>query len=337
MDLGGAKYSRRESLIGLSAIAALTPVSPLFSQSTRRALNFLVVGDWGRGGLFRQRDVAQQMGAEAARASSRFIATTGDNFYTFGVFDRFDPQWKTSFENVYTHEALQIPWYATLGNHDYYGNPDAQIAYAKHNSRWVMNERYYTIKGSDFGYGDIDLFFVDTQPFDFVWSKKKKSFLWRNVRKGDDELQLVWLRSQLSASTARWKLVFGHHPIFSVGRHGDTPGFSDNLLPLLAQHGVAAYIHGHDHCLQHISRGGIQHVCSGAGSQITSVRAVRDVSFAMSASGFASFTLKSGPIAGAGTLEFEFIDHRGTRLHRAYIPEPAPSLAFVHDRQEYVS
>ncbi len=45
--------------------------------------------------------------------------------------------------------------------------------------------------------------------------------------------QTLWLKDELEKSRARWKLVYGHHPIYSAGTHGDNNGLIRTLLPLL--------------------------------------------------------------------------------------------------------
>jgi tartrate-resistant acid phosphatase type 5 len=34
-------------------------------------------------------------------------------------------------------------------------------------------------------------------------------------------------------STAKWKIVVGHHPVRSIGHHGDTKELLTHLLPIL--------------------------------------------------------------------------------------------------------
>ena len=49
-----------------------------------------------------------------------------------------DPQWKSSFEDVYAHPALMTKWHVIVGNHDYKrnGRVQAQIDYAATPSRF---------------------------------------------------------------------------------------------------------------------------------------------------------------------------------------------------------
>src|SRR5271154_3435960 len=99
------------------------------------ALNFGIIGDWGRYGRPDQMAVAQQMGLTCAKANASFVISVGDNFYEDGVRSALDLHWTQSFENVYAAKSLQVPWYVALGNHDYRGSVDAQLDYAKTHPR----------------------------------------------------------------------------------------------------------------------------------------------------------------------------------------------------------
>src|SRR5450432_3924459 len=83
-----------------------------------KALNFLVVGDWGRQGDYHQSDVAKTMNDFSDTYDAKFIISTGDNFYVNGVRSIHDPLWQSSFEDVYRGIWLQKDWYVVLGNHD---------------------------------------------------------------------------------------------------------------------------------------------------------------------------------------------------------------------------
>jgi 3',5'-cyclic AMP phosphodiesterase CpdA len=63
----------------------------------------------------------------------------------------------------------------------------------------------------------------------------------------DWKTQLPWLEQELSRSNAKWKVVFGHHPIYSSGSYGTNQAFIKSLTPLFQKHGVQLYINGHDH------------------------------------------------------------------------------------------
>jgi hypothetical protein len=237
-----------------------------FAAPADEPLKFLVVGDWGRDGKKGQKDVAARMGEAAA--GIKFVASTGDNFYLRGVSSATDRQWDSSFEEIYTHPALaRPPWYAVLGNHDYGGDVQAQIEHTGMGSgRWQMERLWYKVPGSRFQRPDLDLFFINT----VVWlGKEDFPFKWlgSDIEKGQQQAQIKWLTEALGASTARFKLVFGHHGIYSIGPHGGKMRMKE-LDDVLRAHGVTAYINGHDHCLYHISRDGMHYICSGGGSEV---------------------------------------------------------------------
>ena len=99
--------------------------------------------------------------------------------------------------------------------------------------------------------------------------------------------QLVWLTDELKKSQARWKVVYGHHPIYSAGAHKDSERLIKQLLPVLRDR-ADVYIAGHDHDMQHLgAEGGVHFFVSGAaGARVRPVRAHPRTLFAKSAYGF---------------------------------------------------
>jgi tartrate-resistant acid phosphatase type 5 len=308
-------YNRREVLSALAATAAVTAIPNTFAAAVPAPRNFLVVGDWGRDGNAHQREVAVQMGRAAQSLASQCVFSVGDNFYEDGVQATSDPLWRSSFEAIYSAPSLQVPWYVALGNHDYRGNPQAQIDYATISQRWRMPSRYYKVSGSQIGAPHLDVFVIDTSPLVHKYRKDVHSAIAANVVGQDVPAQLRWLDEQLSRSTAPWRLVIGHHTIYSGGSgHGDTPETTELIEPLLRKHGVQAYINGHDHDLQHIRRGGVDYLCCGAGSEVRPVQAVEGTLYCAARSGFA--VLRSS----LDSLSVEFRDFTGVTLYRGEIP-----------------
>ena len=277
--------------------------------------NFLVFGDWGRQGEQDQVEVAAQMAKMATDTGAKFIISVGDNFYENGVISVDDKQWQTSFEQVYGSPSLQIPWQCILGNHDYHGNCDAQIAYGKTNPRWQMPARYYVKSEKVDAATTADFFYLDTTPmiksyYSTTFSEKTRD----QVITQDVPKQLAWFKAALAASTAQWKIVIGHHPIYSGGGHGDTPELIENILPLLHEHKVQAYFNGHDHDLQHLVAGEVNLFDTGAGSQHTPTFYTQHTKFAESCSGFTTVSLQPDK------MDVRMIDNHGTLLYTATIP-----------------
>lgn len=256
-------------------------------QSLPKSLNFLIMGDWGRHGEPKQRSVADMMASAVVGQDAAFIITTGDNFYPSGVASEFDPSWQSSFENVYNQHPLFCEWWNVLGNHDYKTNPDAQIAYSKLSARWKMPARYYSITKKIDDKATVDFFFIDTSPFQKEYYKNEE--YGPKVMLVDTLAQKKWLVQALSASKANWKVVVGHHPLYSAGkRKGKTLDMENSFANLFDQYGVDIYFCGHEHHLGHDQDKGrkFQQFISGAGSEATAVSSAPFSKFAVQDFGF---------------------------------------------------
>ena len=277
------------------------------------ALRFLVVGDWGRNGEYHQKDVADQMGIEAKNTSSAFIISTGDNFYPDGVISTSDPQWNKSFEDIYNSYSLNIPWYTCFGNHDYRGSIQAQLDYSKISRRWRTTERFYSFERTIPNSTSKVLFVViDTNPFDRTLNRNSHS----DLGKQDTLAQINWLKTTLQNSTADWKIVIGHHPLFTTGvRKGLLQDVRQSLQPIFEEHKVHAYFAGHEHDLQHQKPSGYTHYfVSGAGSEKRPVTSeIPQTKFAASDHGFMSVILQKD------TLHLRAINYQGIELYKTYI------------------
>ena len=313
------KLTRRALVLGAPALAVAGRSA---ARPAERPLTMLAVGDWGRDGTSHQRDVAVRMGHAAAANRSRMIISVGDNFYEDGVQSATDPQWRTSFEDIYTDPALQVPWQVVLGNHDYRGVPQAQLEYARTSSRWRLPRRYYKVSGAAYGAPHADLFFIDTSPLVHKYRSRVEGVIAANVASQDPALQLRWLAGALGASRAAWKIVVGHHTVYSGGSgHGNTPELVAQLAPLLERHGVQVYINGHDHDLQHLRVGRVDYICTGAGSEVRPTSTITGTRFALAQSGFAALSLDRDALA------LSFIDFTGATVYAEAIPRARPSLA----------
>ena len=278
-------------------------------------LNFIIFGDWGRNGERNQSEVAAQMALSAKASDARFIISVGDNFYEDGVVSASDPQWQTSFEKVYHDPALQVPWQVILGNHDYHGNCDAQLEYGLAHPRWNMPARYFRQTHHIDGATTADLFYLDTTPMiKSYWHSGKTS---AHVATQDVKKQLDWFKTALANSQAQWKIVIGHHPIYSGGEHGDTAELIKEVLPLLHEYKVQAWFNGHDHDLQHLVAGDLNLFCSGAGSQVRPTKDTVHTKFAESRSGFTAVSLQPD------RMLIRMTDNHGKLLYTTSVPVKA--------------
>ena len=214
-------------------------------------VSFFALGDQGSG-RYRQHAVAWFLERECRAAGDiNFTLLLGDNFYKKGVSSVDDVLFDEYFESMYDGPCLMgMPFYAMLGNHDYMGNPQAQIDYSvqqKGTGRWIMPGTSYR---KDFGtVGDsslLQLYVIDTAlPLDPQLSKIKNAD--RN---------------------AVWTVVASHNTVRSFDAvYGDDLELLEKMKGL-ANFGVDLYISGHAHTLQLISViGEPVYVISGAGGK----------------------------------------------------------------------
>jgi acid phosphatase len=306
-----AAHTRRAALQGLG-LALAAPFLPAFAAARETALNFLALGDWGRDGAFHQGDVAARMGETAAALNARFVVSVGDNFYEDGVAGVDDPQWKTSFEDVYTAPSLQVPWHVALGNHDYHRNSQAQLDYTARSSRWRLPARWRSLEETTPDGARVALFILDTSPLISRYyadgAQKVK------VAGQDTAAQLAWFDQALGASRADWKIVVGHHPIWpqrpaTDGGEGPSPDMVAKIDPILRRHGVHLYLNGHDHVLQHVEKAGLHYVCTGAGSKMRKDCIAQASDFCSLDSGFVTVSV-TGP-----QIRVAYRDFTGANLH----------------------
>jgi hypothetical protein len=234
-----------------------------FAQCTSEKIAFLAFGDAGMGNATQNR-VASSMVNFCRQGTCDFVALLGDNIYPNGVDSPTDPQWKQKFELPY--KEIEVPFYPTLGNHDYFGNIEAQWEYSKVNPKWKFPERYYT-----FTQCFADFFVIDAERF--------------------DEEQALWLEEALALSRARWKIVVGHRPIFSHGGHGDSEKLKENLLPVIKEK-AHFYLSGHDHDLEYIKKEyKTEFIVSGAAAETRPVGKGKSTLFSASIEGFTHIEL----------------------------------------------
>jgi acid phosphatase len=210
----------------------------------------------------------------------------GDNIYTNGEMEKIE----AVFERPYK-ALLQagVKFHACLGNHDIRtANGDRQIRYAPLN----MAGRYYTVRQ-----GPVQFFALDTN----------HNADWRS--------QYVWLEQTLSQSDAPWKVVFGHHPIYSSGRYGTNPNLINLLSPLFTQHGVQLYLNGHEHDYERSQPmyGTTYLVCGIGGARLRPMGRSPWTACAESRFGFAAFEVYEQ------TIEIRAIGTDGTVFDRATI------------------
>jgi tartrate-resistant acid phosphatase type 5 len=257
-------------------------------------VRFAVIGDWGWWGQADQMKVAAAMEKVGAACEYDFIVSTGDNFYDAGVDSIQDVLWSMSYENVYTGAHLQCPWYVVLGNHDYRGAPSSEIQYSQTSNRWRLPSKYYK-KQFEVGIGQtLDLFFMDSNPYQKDLIAAGSAYPELSV--SDTLSQNLWIESGLQNSTANWKLVVGHHPLYTCGVRKNQRQYMRRFESLFNETHVDAYFCGHEHDLQvHKPEGTVTYFVSGGGGNKRPIQTPFDFThFAQSSLGFMVVEITNG-------------------------------------------
>jgi tartrate-resistant acid phosphatase type 5 len=225
------------------------PPPPPAIRPADQPIRVVAFGDFGDG-AWNQRRVAHAIYVQDRKHPFDFGLTLGDNFYPKGLDDPVDPRWKREWELLYTR--MHVRFYATLGNHDHLAEaaPEAEVQRSLKSESWCLPRRYYT-----FTAGPVQFFALDTNP----------------IVRDEPSVpeQLAWLDEALAASSAPWKVVYGHHPAYSTGEDGNTPEIIAWVLPLLKRHGVDLYLSGHEHDMEYLRpEGSLHFAVAGAGGHL---------------------------------------------------------------------
>jgi len=204
--------------------------------------------------------------------------------------EKFTKVWVEPFLK---YDSLKVPWQVILGNHDYEGDCAAEInyTYSEKNPEklWRLPAKNYTFSHTLASGTKIDFFGLDTNgtAADIV---KTRPHLVEELKQNR-----TWLANQLAQSTAKWKVVFGHHPMYTkstkhgaAGRRLRDPTFTKHncnisrdgfaFEEVLVQGKVDAYFAGHEHVFQHHEAKGVNHFVCGASIGEVSFWSEEDVS-----------------------------------------------------------
>jgi hypothetical protein len=211
-------------------------------NSSEPILRFAAVADTGMGNDG-QYSVANAMASYYKQRPFPMVVLAGDNIYGSGEISRVEEVFIKPYAPLLENG---VKFRAVLGNHDVLSNDGVdEVKYAPFN----MRDRYYTFRQKN-----VDFFALDTNASE------------------DWAIQLDWLTKSLAESKAPWKIVFGHHPVYSSGMHGGTKNLARDLPPLFAQYGVQLYLCGHDHNYERSQNlKGTTYIVHGAGANTRAV------------------------------------------------------------------
>ena len=206
---------------------------------------------------------AEQLGLFRQMASEEvsLVLANGDLAYDLATHTSVE----NNYYGVYRELMARVPFFATLGNHEYYtdsGNPSLASRATPTNGIPTADQgRYYS-----FDWGNAHFVALDTN----IPLEKAVA--------GNGEM-LRWLEADLRSTRRFWRVAFFHHPGYATGKHQDEPEAAwvrDHIVPILEAHGVQLVFNGHEHTYQRTHEllggsvvpahsGGIVYVTSGGG------------------------------------------------------------------------
>jgi tartrate-resistant acid phosphatase type 5 len=236
--------------IGLAAPLALAGSRevPTHDHRNKTRVTVLLFGDSGTGSE-EQYKVGRAMAETCRKKRCDLAIGMGDNFYDFGVHSLSDTKFETHFEMPYLGFG-RFDFWMTLGNHDYFGSVSAQIANTRYSDMWRMPARHYAVpKLPEW----LALYALDT-----------------NI---DGTPQANAIRRRFCGKPG-WKGIFGHHPVYSNGGHGDQDFIWEDYGQVMKDCGIQFYFGGHDHHQEHITGDGFELILQGAAGKLRDVKTV---------------------------------------------------------------
>jgi tartrate-resistant acid phosphatase type 5 len=224
-------------------------------------LVILVFGDAGTGDAGQHR-VGRAMYEVCRRRACQLALMLGDNIYENGIevrerdnveasyreiLDQFEMKFEAPYQRF--EDLRGFHFWGVLGNHDYRRNTLAtHITYSEFSKLWRIPALHYEVpKLPEW----IQIYGLHTDS---------------DVRRDLNGLQIHSARRTLCEERAveRWKIVFGHHPLYNSGHHRDDANERRTRAlvegPLLRACGVHLYLAGHAHHQEHVTVSSFEHI-----------------------------------------------------------------------------
>lgn len=280
-------------------------------QDFSNSYNIIIANDLGRNGYFDQKPIAKMMGIWAEKADIEFVAAPGDVHHFNGVKSVSDPLWMTNYELIYSDPSLMLDWFSTLGNHEYRGNTTAVLDYRDVSRRWMIPSRYYSFEREIDKENSVLFLFTDTTPL--INKYRSDSTHYPDACKQDYHKQLNYIDSVLTHSKAKWKIVFGHHPVYAETKKNadERKDMQERLDPILRRYNVDFYINGHIHNFQHIKLqdSPVHYFTNSSASLSRNVNKTEGTQFCSGDSGFAILSVSGEK------LTIYFINKKGNIIY----------------------
>jgi hypothetical protein len=213
----------------------------------------------------------------AGPAKCEFAVMLGDNIYPDGATEGRDGHddaerfRKVLYEPYAPLAALSEDFriYVVLGNHDWRTSRAAAMAQV----RYLETTRPFYMQGLRYRVAptgdprEVEIFAIDTHVMlsdhsilddaldddgrEIDSGKIDDTQPWALPRDAGEWGQAEWLEEALASSPARWKIVIGHHPIWSAAgsKYRQAAMMRRLILPALCRH-ADLYLAGHEHTLE---------------------------------------------------------------------------------------
>lgn len=185
-------------------------------------------------------------------AEARFLVCGGD--LTERPVNRYWEETASTLDSI----GQSMPVLTVTGNHDYLKGVICRLE-----RRFSLTHSYFldSMQGENqvftMKYGDAQFFLLDSnREFFYLLSQRQ------------------WLERELMASTAKWKIVVVHHPLYSV------KGGTNNLIQrwmfddLIRKYGVDLVLQGHEHAYARTTASSIDGDTPSGGDELTPVYTV---------------------------------------------------------------
>jgi hypothetical protein len=221
--------------------------------------------------------VAQAMKAFCAGPAGCDLAVMlGDNIYPDGATANADGRDADRFRDLFVSPfgtlgagRSDFRIYTVLGNHDWRTSREgamAQVEFLQSTPPFYMDGLVYRVRPPA-AQGEVEIFAIDTEVLlssttvrkakladdgsEMKSDRVEKPLPWA-VPQSDVERDMVrWLDEALRSSTARWKVVLGHHPLWSTSgsKFEQAHALRRLILPSLCRY-ADVYLAGHEHTLE---------------------------------------------------------------------------------------
>lgn len=229
--------------------------------------------------------VGQAMATLCQQRACEFGIQLGDNIYPDGADANDGKRDQKRMDDLILAPLLplfeqkpELVVYSALGNHDWKTSRKGvqlQTDWMNKHKNFYMDEKgYYSYLKGEQG-NDVEFFVLDTnmllsgQTFYDVQlnpdgsegnleeaiangsAELEAAQLHEAPHHGEDKAQIQWLKQGLANSSAKWKVVYGHHILWSIGgtKYSEGHALRKLIMPSLCQY-ADAYIAGHEHDLE---------------------------------------------------------------------------------------